>query len=270
MVLTNLGFQMNLSKKQLIIISVVAVVAIAAVLIYFVTAPTNSQLIKYDNQPLPASTYNLFHVSNAAFKAVGIGSASNYPAKITGHPNLTADGKPAIVYEGAEFCPYCATERWPLIIALSRFGNFSGIKYMTSSSTDAFPNTATFTFVNATYSSPYITFVSLEFENNTGAQLQTATPLENQLISSYDPSGNIPFIDFANESYVVGATSSPETILGMDWNTIFNQINNTNSSVSQSILGSANLITAQICIADKNKPASVCAQPYIQQIEQFA
>jgi Domain of unknown function (DUF929) len=40
---------------------------------------------------------------------------------------LTASGKPEVLYTGAGFCPYCAAVRWPLIVALSRFGTFSGL-----------------------------------------------------------------------------------------------------------------------------------------------
>ena len=35
---------------------------------------------------------------------------------------ITADGKPKVLYVGAEYCPFCAAERWPMVVALSRFG----------------------------------------------------------------------------------------------------------------------------------------------------
>ncbi len=38
---------------------------------------------------------------------------------------LTSDGKPDLLYIGAEFCPVCATERWAMYVALSKFGTFS-------------------------------------------------------------------------------------------------------------------------------------------------
>ncbi len=37
------------------------------------------------------------------------------------------DGKPEVLFVGAEFCPFCAAERWPLIVALSRFGRFTAL-----------------------------------------------------------------------------------------------------------------------------------------------
>ena len=39
------------------------------------------------------------------------------PAALTG-----PSGSPELFYYGAEYCPYCAAERWSVVIALSRFG----------------------------------------------------------------------------------------------------------------------------------------------------
>jgi hypothetical protein len=63
---------------------------------------------------------------------------------------LTA-GKPLVVYIGAEYCPFCAAQRWPLVVALSRFGTFSGLSVTRSASEDVFPDTATLSFHSASY-----------------------------------------------------------------------------------------------------------------------
>ena len=39
-------------------------------------------------------------------------------------PPLTASGPAQILFVGAEYCPFCAAERWPLVVALARFGRF--------------------------------------------------------------------------------------------------------------------------------------------------
>ena len=52
---------------------------------------------------------------------------STPPTKVTGSA-LTFDGKPGIFYYGAEYCPYCAAERWPVVVALSRFGTWSNLQ----------------------------------------------------------------------------------------------------------------------------------------------
>ena len=71
--------------------------------------------------------------------AIGKGSANNVIKPVSGTPLTGPNGHPEVFYLGAEYCPYCAAERWPMIIALSRFGTFSGLKTTTSSSSDVYP-----------------------------------------------------------------------------------------------------------------------------------
>src|SRR5215467_1180354 len=59
---------------------------------------------------------------------------------------LTSGGKPEMLYIGAEYCPYCAAMRWPMAVALSRFGTFGPLTGIHSTSNDVFPNTPTLTF----------------------------------------------------------------------------------------------------------------------------
>ena len=69
--------------------------------------------------------------------SVGIGTATALPTAVNGKV-ISVDGKPEVLYVGAEYCPFCAAERWPLMIALSRFGTFSGVG-LTHSSISKFP-----------------------------------------------------------------------------------------------------------------------------------
>ncbi len=57
---------------------------------------------------------------------------------------LVKDGKPEVLYIGA-YCPFCAAERWAAIVALSRFGTFSVLRTVHSSSTDVDASTPAFT-----------------------------------------------------------------------------------------------------------------------------
>ena len=82
------------------------------------------------------------------------------------------DGKPLVVYVGAEYCPYCAAERWVMVMWLSRFGTFKNLSEIQSSSTDVCPNTDTFTFYKSSYSSPYIDFSPNEVEDRNQAPLR--------------------------------------------------------------------------------------------------
>ena len=63
--------------------------------------------------PLDQATFTkLTTVPASALDAVGVGTSSN-PPKTIDAPALTRDGKPRVVYVGAEYCPFCASERWP-------------------------------------------------------------------------------------------------------------------------------------------------------------
>ena len=113
--------------------------------------------------PVPATVVQqVTHVPLSVYNQVGITSPTtpvNPPNIVKGQPPLTLDGKPGVFYLGGEFCPYCAAERWAIITSMSRFGTFTGLKTMQSSSTDVYPSTQTFTMATATFKSPYITFV---------------------------------------------------------------------------------------------------------------
>ena len=205
---------------------------------------------------------------SSELEAVGQGSATNTLKPITGAPLTGPTGKPEVFYLGAEFCPYCAAERWPLIIALSRFGTFTGLQTTTSSSTDVFPNTPTFTFRSATYTSQYIDFRSVEISDRNGNPLQSPTSAEQTIISQYDPSSVIPFVDFGNRYAFTGATYSPAVLSGSSWQAIAASLQQPDSSQAKAILGSANLITAAICRSTGDQPSAVCASPAIQALEQ--
>ena len=75
---------------------------------------------------LTALTKQVTSVPAATLDQVGAGAVTGTPSRISGAP-LTSGGKPEMLYMGAEYCPYCAAERWSMIVALSRFGTFNGL-----------------------------------------------------------------------------------------------------------------------------------------------
>jgi hypothetical protein len=202
----------------------------------------------------------------SVLEQVGKGSANSVLQKRS-DPLLTgSNGKPLVFFYGAEYCPYCAAERWPMIIALSRFGTFSGLTTTTSSSTDVFPNTPTFTFRSATHSSDTIEFQSVETADRDGNPLQTPTAAQQALIAKYDPGNTIPFVDIGNRYVLLQPSYSPSLLAGKTWQQIATAVTNPESSEAQAILGSANLLTAAICSLTSNQPATVCTPP-IQALE---
>jgi hypothetical protein len=216
-------------------------------------------------------------VPAAVLDQVGSGQVTSVPSKITGAP-LTSDGKPEMLYIGAEYCPYCAVERWPMIVALSRFGTFSGLATVHSSSSDVFPNTPSWTFLHSSYTSQYLTFTPVEECSNIPnggtscdgyTTLKTPTSAQQALITKYDTptyvpgmaaedAGAIPFIDFGGKYIISGASYNAQLLQGLSWSTVAADLQNPSSSVAQAADGTANYITAAICTMTNNLPATAC------------
>jgi hypothetical protein len=188
-------------------------------------------------------------------------------------PVLTSKGLPEIVYVGAEYCPYCAAERWSTIIALNRFGSFKGLTLMKSSSGDVFPNTSTFSFKGATYTSKYFVFNATETQDRNQQPLDTPPTEAMAAFNTYDTApytnqpGGIPFVSYANQYVTTAGPYQPTMLQNLTWDQIASQLNNPNSDVTKSIVGTANYETAAICKVTNDEPASVCKTPYIQQLE---
>jgi hypothetical protein len=201
------------------------------------------------------------------FETVGQGTAKNLIKPVTGTPLTGATGKPEVFYLGGEFCPYCAAERWPLIIALSRFGTFSGLQATSSSSAIEYPNTPTFTFRSATYTSQYVDFRGVESSDRDRNPLQSPTAAEQQLFNKYDTQGTIPFVDLGNRYAFVGSMYLPDALANRSWQQVASDLQDPNSTQAKAIIGSANLLTAAICKLTSDQPATVCSSAMIQGLE---
>ena len=218
---------------------------------------------------LPASVLtDIATVPQATLNAVGAGTTySGSVISVPGPPAATG-GKPEVLYVGAEYCPYCATERWAMAVALSRFGTFSGLRGIYSSSTDVDPSTPTLTFYKSTYTSKYLTFTPVETtteDRNTA--LQNPTAQQAKTWQKYDSAGNIPFIDFGNKYLINQVTYDPSVLKGKTWAQIAAALNDKSSAIAKGADGSANMMTATICKLTHNKPANVCTSPTITSLE---
>ncbi len=196
-------------------------------------------------------------------------------------PLLMQDGKPEMLYIGAEFCPFCGAERWAMAVALSRFGTFTGLHLIHSDSDDVYSNTATLSFYKSTYTSKYLTFVPVETTTVTKATLQIPTAAQQKLMNTYDSGGYFPFIDIGNEYTNAGNGSQfvPSVLgslpnedpshNGMTWLQIAQDLRNPGNLVGQSILGTANDLTAAICKMTNGQPGSVCNSAAVKSIKQI-
>jgi Domain of unknown function (DUF929) len=183
-----------------------------------------------------------------------------------------------IVYIGAEYCPYCAAERWPMVVALSRFGTFANLSTTTSApQPEVFPNTATLSFYGSSYTSEYLVLSTAETQTNHPApgggytHLQDLTTQQQQLFGTYGTNqyvgsqGSIPFIMIGNQYAWAGASYDPGLLQGLSFDQIANQLDDPRSEVAQTIDGAANHITAMLCLLTGNRPAEACSTPYIRQ-----
>jgi Domain of unknown function (DUF929) len=267
-------------QRRRILLASGSVVVVLAIVVAFVVIKLNTKAAA-DNSPngptgaaLASVVSTVTSVPPSALDTVadGSGSVTAKPTTISGAA-LTANGKPEMLYVGAEYCPYCAAERWAMIVALSRFGTFSGLATVHSAAANGagqaepFPNTPTWTFANAKYTSKYLTFSSVEETTNipdpsTGSYttLQTPTKAQEALVTKYDTTGGgaIPFVDFGNKYMISGVSYSPQVLAGLSWATIASDLSNPNSAVAKGVDGTANYITAAICQLTGNQPASAC------------
>ena len=274
-------------KRRRILIASGAIVVVLAIVVAFVVIKLNTKASSDNasNGPTGSSLSSIIanttSVPASTLDAVGAGTFTGKVQSVSGGTPLTANGKPEMLYMGAEYCPYCAAARWSMIVALSRFGTFSGLATIHSAAANGNgqaepdPNTPTWTFLHATYTSQYLTFTPVEMQTNipdsaTGSytNLQTPTKAQQALLAKYDASsgGAIPFIDFGNKYLSIGTPYDPGVLSGLSWSTIAADLHNSSSPVAQAIDGTANNITAAICKMTNNQPASACTAT-IQSLE---
>jgi len=228
----------------------------------------------------PAVQHAVESVPPSVAAAIGPGTARDLFTPIGAGTLRGQGGLPRIVYVGSEYCPYCAAMRWPMVVALSRFGRFEGLQLSHSAIDDQFPGTPTFTFHRSSYQSAYVAFTPVEKESNVGANgryvpLESLDPVESEVFSTYDappfvPATDalaIPFIDFANRFIFSGASFSPDVLKGLSPAQIAARLSDPGSEVARAVIGSANDITAVICVVTADAPSSVCRDPAIQLIE---
>ncbi len=213
-------------------------------------------------------------VDPSTLDAVGRGQAS-VPQRISDAPPLMEGDKPLVLYVGAEYCPFCAAQRWALVVALNRFGTFGNLSASYSAHDDVFPDSATVSFHGATYTSEYLAFNGVELATNkrVGGRyepLDELTPEQLVVMQTYnappyvsaESAGAVPFVDFGNRYFMSGAAFSPALLSGLTHEQIAAALtNDPNGALAQSILGSANAFTAVLCQLTGGEPANVCTSP---------
>jgi hypothetical protein len=263
------------------------VVIVAVLVIVFATRSTTTNASYIATTPAPAQVVkDVATVPDSAWNKVGVTSSIPVakPTVLSGQPPMTIDGKsPAMLYYGAEYCPYCAAERWAMATSLARFGTWSNLQTTASSLSDVDSGTHTLSFHGASLDSPYIHFKGIEQYTNipvsggTGqyTNLQNPTKAEAAILAKYSsskflPNGStsggisFPFVDINNAMLISGASYDPQILANLSWSDIAGGLSDPTNPVTQAILATGNYISAGICQASKGQPGSVCQSPGVQ------
>ncbi len=218
----------------------------------------------------PQLVSQITSVPQSVIDAVGTGAGTTAPLVVNNQARLTSGGKPEVLFIGAEFCPYCAAERWAIAMAMSHFGTFTGLKETFSSPWDANPDTATLSFFGSSFTSSSIDFTAVEHEGNdtngagTRHILQPLTTQQQNLWEKYSQQFGIrtgyPFLDIGNKVFVTGPSYNGDGTLlgGLSQSEIAAKFTNPNDPVTQAIVGTANYLTAAVCSLTGQQPTPLC------------
>jgi len=244
-----------------------AVVAVVALMVFVFITGTEDEAAQAGASE--GAVDKLTSIPVATLDAVGVaGDPSNVNPLPAGTPPVVEDGKPVVLYFGSEACPFCAVQRWPVTVALSRFGTFEGLEATTSPpSPSTLPNTPTVTYHGATYSSDYITLSSVETASRSGAALETPDDLQSRLLATYNvesvtgSNGGIPFMMVGNLYTWAGSQYDPGVLDDKSFDEIVDELADPTTDVALEIGTTANYLTAMICQLTGNEPADVCTSP---------
>jgi hypothetical protein len=249
-----------------VVVTVVVVVA-ALIVVKVTTGKDDGADAASSGLASDAVINSLGGITGTTYDTIGAGTIKTVPKPMEGSPALTADGKPRVLYVGADFCPFCAAERWAVVTALSRFGSFANLGVTSSSSSDVYPNTASLSFHGATYSSTSLSFTGYETTDRDKKTLDSIPAADQALFDKYDntpyveknAAGSIPFVDIGGKYVISGASFDPTVLKGKTQEQIAAALADPTSEIAKSVVGTANVITAALCQLTKKVPADVCS-----------
>jgi Domain of unknown function (DUF929) len=272
-----------------------AIAVVVAVLAVFVVlkltsspAPTNLSAVDTGQHPQVAPAIYvdaMTMIGPSVYDSIGTDQQPEPFTVTKDQPRLASVGLPRFVYEGGEFCPYCAMMRYSLVAALSRFGTFKKLKETTSGgSGDGL--VPTFSFLGSIYTSRYLVFSPFESEDREEPPqpLQQVPGYVSALYAKYDGVGTvaaepfnsgeagIPFLDIANRYVSAGdpvafaslwLPGGPLNDGGPGRQAIAEGIRHPTSGTGRYINGAAfiaeaNYLSAAICSVDGHAPSAVC------------
>jgi len=253
---------------------VVILIGVIGLIVYALTGPPSSSGTVHRVPTSDTVIAEVGRVPARVFDSVGVTATDPLvvPTVLTHQPPLEAAGKPEVLFVGADYCPFCAAERWPLVVALSRFGHFATLYNMQSGQQSVFPGLQTFSFVGAAYSSRYVAFSGVElYSDSIGSDgaytpIATLTPPQAAVMDRYSSgtgprgrTGAFPFVDIDNQLVTSTSGFSPGLIVDRSQSAVADALSQLHDPVGQAVVASANYLTAGICLATGQQPAAVCA-----------
>lgn len=242
-------------------IGAVVLVVAAVVVLALVKSSKGDSNTSQAAEPAPASISE--DLAAVPLDAIAAAYSANPPTNgVVPNPNAgeaKTDAKPEITYIGAEFCPYCAGERWALNVALSKFGTFSDLQTITSSES-AVP---TLSYVGSKFTSDHVAFNPIELQDQNGQPLEEATDAQMEMFRSLG-GGSFPFVDFGGRAYQKGAAVNIQPLIGKSQKDIAKDLagSTTDDTDPNSLRGTVNAaagaIIKEICEQNGAKPESVC------------
>jgi hypothetical protein len=191
-------------------------------------------------------------------------------------PRATAGGKPEVLYFGAEADPFSAAQAWAVLVALGRFGTFTGVTAIRSAKFDGISPIDTWSLYGSSYHSAYLAFVPVETRSGVLAlptagsgksggysAMRQLTSGQRAILARDNPNRGTPFLDFAGQTAMVGTTFPPDSLEGLTWGQITASLGKPGTGPGARIVAAADFLTTQLCAVTGNKPARACP-PYIR------
>ena len=163
-------------------------------------------------------------------------------------------------------------ENWPLIVALSRFGTFTGLATSRSPEFEHVAPVDSWTFYGSHYTSGYLSFVPVERYSNVLLNakanpnaatsyrvLQHLTPAQRAIFAKYDKTRSTPFLDFGNRAVQIGSGAiAPQLMAGKSWSRLAAALRQPKTSLGAALVTEADSLTAELCRLTGDRPASAC------------
>ena len=168
-------------------------------------------------------------------------------------------GKLFVFFMGAEYCPYCAAERWAIVRSLQKFGQWDGLKQTISAARNQpFLNLPTYDFTKTTYNSSHIEFVAREIKDREFRPLQKLLKTEEKLVRKYNPKKEIPFLLIGGRFMQIGSGFPPKIFIGHTFRQTETELKKIESEIRKTIDEEANVISALLCIS--GLPPELCKE----------